>query len=161
MVESHLSVNCHCGFANQTSTYSTDAALPYCYVKLYELSGYLYPFYEVDCNSVMGTLTVYQSYTNDAAQSVTPQILIITTTASSISTMTQGSQASGGTVVQCGNGGSNGGSGSGGGSVTCNVGPGNNGDGNKTGAASRLDGVLMIRALIWWVAMELFRWALL
>ena len=133
-------------------------AQPYCYVKLYELSGYASPFYEVDCNSVMGTLTVYQSYTNNVAQSVTPQLLVITTTATAdTTTMTQSSQATGGTVVNCGNGGS---SGSGGGGVTCNVGAGNNGNGAKSGSTPRIYGDLMIRALIWWATMEIFRWAL-
>ena len=129
-------------------------------MKLYELSGYASPFFEVDCSAAADTLTVYQTYTNDAAQSVTPQVLILTTTAAgSTTTMTQAaaSQATGGTVVNCGNGGS-GGSGSGGGGVTCNVGGGNNGNDAKQGVAPRSDGGLMIRALIWWIAMELFRW---
>ena len=105
----------------------------------------------------MGTLTVYQSYTNNAAQSITPQLLIITTTATgATTTMTQSSQATGGTVVNCGNGGSSGGSGG----VTCNVGAGNIGNGAKSGSTPRIDGDLMIRALIWWATMEIFRWVL-
>jgi hypothetical protein len=106
-------------------------AQPYCFAKYYEIPGYEYAFYEVECATAPGVLTVYQTYTNEAGvtQSFTPQINIVSTTSSTPpSTTAQAAQATGGTIINCGNGGSNG--------NTCNVGSGNNGNGGKIGSAS-------------------------
>jgi hypothetical protein len=132
---------------------STDAAYPYCYLKVFELSAYLNPFYEVDCAAEPGTLTVYQSYTNAATQNpdITPQLLVVTTTPSAPSTpstTTSQAAASGGTIVNCGGGG---------GGNTCNVGSGNNGNGVNSGPRfSILDSNLLIHTFAFWIVTELF-----
>jgi hypothetical protein len=116
--------------------------------------GYSYEFYEADCAAAPGSMTVYQTYTNGAAQApvITPQILVVTSISSYITTA-PAAQPTGGTIINCGNGGSNG--------NTCNVGSGNNGDGVKSGSAPsftfsvRTNGLLIL-ILAFWMLVELF-----
>jgi len=149
-----------CGAACQSDmfvTRCTDVAYPYCYARYFEVFGYSEAFYEVGCAAHSGTVTAYQTYTNAPAQSqdITPQVFVVTTTASIPYTTTPEPAASGGIVVNCGGGGN---------SNTCNVGAGNNGNGEKSGSAasSRFsipDSGLLIRAFTFWIVTELFVFA--
>jgi len=160
-----------CGPACQSNAFitrCTNAAYPYCFVKYFEVSGYYNAFTEYDCADVPGVVTLYQTYTNVAQEgSVTPQLYVLTTTKPILAAAASQSPASGGVVVNCGQGGScnvegNGNTGSGNGnsgSQNGNSGSGNNGNnaGGSSAASSRFSvahGVLLILAFSFRILIE-------